>query len=231
MEPVSDSPVVNVTPNPVVTGLKRRPYLYGFILGAIVLTVIRPCLIVEAASPGKETEVRPFQLLDQHGANFSSDELADRLWVAGFFSTRSTSRAIVLKAMKTMDSRAAKEGFDMRFVLFSVDPDYDTPKVLSAWAALHELDPARWHLLTTNDSSQIRRIAVDQFRAPFSSGEASPTGNQEAAQHSEHLWLVDKDGFIRSPPERGRSHYKTSVRNNDDIFEWARVIIRESTTP
>jgi len=34
------------------------------------------------------------------------------------------------------------------FVSFSVDPKFDTPAVLSGYAARYQADPARWHFLT-----------------------------------------------------------------------------------
>ena len=210
------------TPNPVVAALKKRPYLYGFILGALVLTLIRPCLTVDALTPPVGPKVQEFRLLDQRGAPFTNADLSGTTWIAGFFHTQTDKAGeIVFEAMKTVAGRSRKEGLDVHFVLFTVDPVRDTPAVLAEWARQRELSHEHWHLLTASGIEDIRAVAVDTFRAPFSSGTET-----KKAIHSKHLWIIDKDGFVREHPQQRRATYKTSVRNYDDVFEWARVVIR-----
>ncbi len=75
----------------------------------------------------------------------------------------------------------------VRFVSITVDPETDTPDVLSWYAGRYDADPARWHFLT-GPATEIESIARDQFLV--GSGD-------EPINHSARFILVDGSGQIR----------------------------------
>jgi protein SCO1/2 len=106
---------------------------------------------------------------------------------------------------------------DVRLVSITVDPDHDSPRVLSAYAARFHADPHRW-LFLTGPRDAIYRLAVDGFHLAAVSSrqrQAAPTpwvwlgpsrawAHEEQASpriitlvHSSRFALVDRQGRIR----------------------------------
>lgn len=77
----------------------------------------------------------------------------------------------------------------VRFVLVSLDPERDTPAALRDFASEHQLDPARWTLLTAGEDDMRTVAAVLGVRH-------RPDGEGEIA-HSALIAVVDGGGVIR----------------------------------
>jgi protein SCO1/2 len=77
----------------------------------------------------------------------------------------------------------------MCLVSISIDPEYDTPARLSAYATRFRADPDRW-LFLTGSNAAVYRLAVDGFHL----GVADPGGQ---AQHSSRFVVVDREARIR----------------------------------
>jgi len=104
-------------------------------------------------------ELSPFSMIDQTGANFSSDILRDGPWVAGFMFTRCNSICPPLtEAMADLHDLEALSS--VRFVSFSTDPSYDSPEQLSAYMLAHGIEGQRWNFLT-GEREQIQAISAD----------------------------------------------------------------------
>ena len=74
------------------------------------------------------------------------------------------------------------------FVSFSVDPERDTPKVLSRYATAYGADDRRWHFLT-GDKAEIYQLAEQGFSLA-----AGHKGSE--ILHSPRFVLVKADGNI-----------------------------------
>jgi cytochrome oxidase Cu insertion factor (SCO1/SenC/PrrC family) len=209
--------------HPILIAFKKRPYLYAFIIGALFLTLLRPCLVVEADAPTKGPKIENFVFIDHEGAEFRPSDLEGQAWIAGFFDPREeTEDSKVVDAMLDLETRYVKEDLDIHFVLMSVAPKAANQEVLKEWFSKKGLSPKRWVLLSAPDAESLRKVAVNIFRSQFDAGQ-----DGENSEHSDRLWLIDKQGFMRGHPRQGRDNFKTSVRNHDDIFEWSRVLIKE----
>lgn len=130
--------------------------------------------------------VSEFSLTDQTGAAFSSKTLDKHVWIADFIYTtcpgpcpRMSSQ--MLQAQKALRSDA------VRFVSFTVDPEHDTPAVLSAYAKHFEADPAKWFFLT-GDIAAINHLSRDVFRLATADG---------TLEHSTRFVLIDGQSRIR----------------------------------
>src|SRR5688572_4175937 len=73
--------------------------------------------------------VPPFSLVDQQGKAFTNSSLSGKVWVANFVFTRCAGPCPTMTAEMASLAQAVSDP-DVRFVSFSVDPDYDTPAVL-----------------------------------------------------------------------------------------------------
>jgi protein SCO1/2 len=84
---------------------------------------------------------------------------------------------------------------EIQFVSFTVDPERDTPEVLTAYAAKHQADAARWYFLTGR-RNRIMRLIQDGFHLAVATlpVDAAPSG---MIPHSPRFVLVDKQSRIR----------------------------------
>lgn len=133
--------------------------------------------------------VPPFQLIDQEGQSYGSQELQGKIWIADFvYSTCPGPCPMISSRMSEMQKPLRDT--DVKLVSFSVDPEHDTPVVLRDYAERLSAQPGRWHFLT-GDKGTIYRLARDGFKLTTEEGgEAGPI-------HSPRMVLVDRSGMIR----------------------------------
>ncbi|GAC1540556.1 MAG: hypothetical protein NVS2B17_16950 [Candidatus Velthaea sp.] len=72
-------------------------------------------------------------------------------------------------------------------VEITLDPEYDTPRVLERYGRLHGADPARWHLLTGDSQGVL------EFAREFGVWERH---DENRILHTERTVIVDSSGRI-----------------------------------
>ncbi|MDH3211975.1 MAG: SCO family protein [Myxococcales bacterium] len=164
------------------------------VVGAVCLTA---CGAGSRSSPAPVLgAIPPFELVDQDANGFGTDELAGSIWIADFIFTRCPDMCPMLSSvMARVQSKLAKDPAfeDVRLVSISVDPEHDTPALLTAYAEKYGADPDRWTFVT-GPREEIWRLSRDGFRLPV--GDAP--GNADAPiLHSEKFVLTDRQGRIR----------------------------------
>jgi protein SCO1 len=104
-----------------------------------------------------------FALIDQSGRPVRRGDLEGKVWIANFIFTNCPDECPLMTVeMAQMQSELAHMA-DVRLVSISVDPDRDTPAVLSEYAERFNADPARW-LFLTGDKRAIYRLVGEGFR-------------------------------------------------------------------
>ncbi len=133
-----------------------------------------------------------FELMRENQKTLTSDTLLGEVWVADFIFTRCAGPCPRMTAqMAKLQDRLT--GFDdLRFVTFTVDPEYDTPEVLDRYAREFGADPDRWFFLT-GDRQRIRELSIKGFKLAV--GEAAD--DEHFILHSTRFVLVDRKGRIR----------------------------------
>jgi protein SCO1/2 len=146
--------------------------------------------------------VGSFSLTDQAGRATSEGSLRGRVWAAAFFFTRCpTICPRITRRMRQLQLAAAKGDVKLELVSFSVDPDNDTPDVLTAYARQYGADLATWRFLT-GDLEVVRRTSEQGFKLALD-GKPTPGADHLGLFHGSHLVLVDGAGQIRG-------YYRTS---------------------
>ncbi|MCP3166800.1 SCO family protein [Myxococcus qinghaiensis] len=139
-----------------------------------------------------------FRLTDQTGRPFSEADLRGAVVVADFIFTRCPTVCPLLTAKMARLQRQAREAglSSVRFVSFSVDPRYDTPERLAAYANTRNLDTSNWSLLT-GELEDVEATVLEGFRVMM--GRDADAGDDDFLSifHGEHFVLVDADGRIR----------------------------------
>ena len=139
--------------------------------------------------------VPPFEMVGvtaQGHAAFRKEDLLGRPWVADFIFTRCSGRCPLMSLKMAALQRVLPP--EVRLVSFSVDPDYDTPEVLQAYAKHAGADPGRW-VFVRGDKKALHRLIYEGFRLSLAENRAAPPGFQLA--HSTRFVLVDAEGVIR----------------------------------
>ena len=198
----------------------RNPYVWGFLIGIVILTLIRPLLRHVPAPPPVLSQLPGFSLVGLDGQPFGSAELRGQVYVANFFFTscRSICPAIMKGVSRLQDGFAQRHIEGIRLVSISVDPEHDTPEVLGEYAKSMGVDPHRWTLLT-GDPAEVRRLVVDGFKTPVISPPPGGPGPIDIA-HSGKLVLVDGAGRIRG-------YYGTDEMGLDEVYNRAQHVLRE----
>lgn len=170
--------------------------LAPFLLAALAKYVIPPNLgKKKSAALLREgvTSAPDFNLVERSGKPMTRDDLKNRVWVAGFIFTRCPGVCpTVTGAMAELRAQISR---DVALVTFTVDPDNDTPEVLSEYAKKMLADHPNWYFVTGP-----RNQMYDVIRRGFLLGVEKNTDPKatEPITHSSRLALVDRKGQIRS---------------------------------
>ncbi|MGI9466399.1 MAG: SCO family protein, partial [Rubripirellula sp.] len=133
--------------------------------------------------PDDEEWLSRFELIERNGELVKSEQLLGQPYVVSFFFSTCPS-ICVQQNQKLKELQEAFKGEGVRFVAISVDPETDTPEVLTEYAARFGADAEQW-LFMTGDLTYIRRIGGEIFRQPV---------NKQF--HTERFVLVDPEGKI-----------------------------------
>ena len=140
-------------------------------------------------TPAKEpaVSVPDFTLTNQQGELLALSDMAGKIWVADFiFTNCPTICPVMTQGVARLQSEFVAD--PIYFVSFSVDPERDTPEVLSRYAAEYGADDRRWHFLT-GEKEHIYELAKDGFSLA-----AGHNGSE--VLHSTRFVLVASDGRI-----------------------------------
>lgn len=140
-------------------------------------------------------DVGEFNLIDQNGEAFGSQQLEGKVWVATFIFTRCSATCPQQSSwMSRLQERLQQEPTwnSIRLVSFSVDPQYDTPEVLQEYAQAYQADGGHWRFLT-GEREDIWQLSKQSFRFPVAD---NPQGEMPIT-HDPRMVLVDRQGRIR----------------------------------
>jgi protein SCO1/2 len=140
-----------------------------------------------------------FQLTDENGQAFSSKNLQGKIYVANFFFTRCGTICPKITSQVSRATDTFNQDKDIHFISISVDPKFDEPAKLAAYAKRFEADSTRWTFLT-GAKKEIYPLILKGFHVPLADAseyDAAIKNPDETFIHSERLVLVDKSGVIR----------------------------------
>jgi protein SCO1/2/putative membrane protein len=174
----------------------RRSFAVGLVASALAALGLAGCA---ARSPDDDDDYGPvgeFTLVERGEQTVPRSDLSGKVWVAAFIFTRCAGPcALVSQSMDRLqrDLAGLKE---VRLVSFTVDPEWDKPPVLRAYAERYGADPGRW-LFLTGERDELYRLIRHDFHLGV-----DPTPEQALkpgyeVEHSTHLVLVDGRGHIR----------------------------------
>ena len=164
------------------------------IVGSILMIVMRGAPTRASAMEVPVLgSVPEFSLTEANGTTLQRADLLGKVWIASFLFTRCGEACPLMMQHEARLQPDLPLRDDLRLVSFSVDPDWDTPKVLTEYAHTFGADQSHW-LFLTGDKKQVYHLACDGFH--LAAQPADPT-KEMPILHSTRLVLVDRGGAIR----------------------------------
>ena len=139
----------------------------------------RPALPLYASVP-------EFTFTERSGQKIALRDLRGKIWIADFVFTHCAGPCPMMTSrMKDLQTEFANNS-DVRLVSFSVDPERDTPEVLSEYANRYHAEGERW-LFLTGDKKTMNHVLTRFY----------VNNAEDPNLHSLRFALVDSSGQIR----------------------------------
>ena len=160
--------------------------------------------------------VPDFSFTERNGNTVSLAQLRGKIWVADFIYTNCLDTCPLQTAVMAKLQEEFSANPDIQLVSFSVDPERDTPQVLTNYAAKYQADPKRWYFLTGRREQMIRLVQKGFHLAVATApNDAEPPG---AIPHSPRFVLMDKEARIRGYYDSRDSQALVRLKNDVDTL-------------
>ncbi|WP_406685014.1 SCO family protein [Seonamhaeicola sp. MEBiC1930] len=149
--------------------------------------------------PGSEGDrtVPEFSFTDHNGNTITNKDYEGKVYVIEFFFTTCPTICPRMNRNLVKIQSEFNDFEDFGVASFTINPDYDTPEVLKAYADNYGIINPNWHLMT-GDKDAIYELANEGFYI-YAAENKDVEGGFE---HSGNFALIDKNGFIRSRKDK-----------------------------
>lgn len=137
-------------------------------------------------------QIPAFKFLNQDSVEVSEKDYAGKIYVADFFFT---SCPTICPKMKTQMLRVYQryiQNPQIKFLSHTIDPEYDQPGILKAYAKRMEVDTKKWNFVT-GEKSEIYKIAQKSYMVSAQEDKLEAGG----FVHSGAFILVDGNRHVR----------------------------------
>ena len=205
-----------------VPGKKLLLGLLAVFLVAVVPFVVVPTLLER----GNQLElpdlgtVTPFALTDERGTPFTEEALRGHPTIVNFVFTRCDTicPVVSMKMERLQDKLLDRKAAPIKLLSITVDPAYDTPARLAAYAQRYRARPDKWRFLT-GPVDQVRALVEGPFMNSMLDEGLTPSG-APAISHNGYFVLVDGDLVIRGVYD------SSDVQKLDALLRHARYLAR-----
>jgi len=140
--------------------------------------------------------VAPFSLVDESGRPFTDEAMRGKISIVSFIFTRcDTICPVTAMKLERIQEKTFDRGREIKLVSFSVDPKFDTPEQLAAFAKKYRADAERWRFVT-GDFDAVYKVIEGSFMTSMARMPDKPNGVPDIS-HQGYFLLVDKALHIR----------------------------------
>jgi protein SCO1/2 len=136
--------------------------------------------------------IPPFKYVNQYGDSISDKNLAGKIYVADFFFTSCPSICPVMQRNMLTVYNTFKNTDDVRILSYTIDPKYDSVKVLKQYADKLGISGSMWWLLQ-GKKEDTYHLAEKSYLVAVSADSTVPGGYV----HQGYFVLVDKQKRVR----------------------------------
>lgn len=147
-----------------------------------------------------------FEFVAQDSSKIGKSQMMGKVTIVDFFFTSCPSICPVMSLEMERVQDAFRNEAQVQLYSISIDPEYDTPEVLSNYSELHGAKEGKWFFLN-GPKDQVYDLARCGFVLPTIDGR----GIAENFTHSDKLALIDGEGRIRG-------YYSGTSREEVDLL-------------
>ena len=147
--------------------------------------------------------VSDFNFIERSNSPMGRTDLLGKVWVADFIFTTCAGPCPIMSQKMSQLQTAISHAEDVKLVSISVDPERDTPEVLSRYAEHYDAKPDKWYFLT-GDRKAIYDFAIKSLKL-------SVREEDNQIIHSTMFVLVDKKGQIRGYYNTSKPEYLSTL--------------------
>ena len=142
-------------------------------------------------------EVPAFDFINQESQAITNDFYKGKVYVVEFFFSSCTTICPIMNRNMLQVSKefASQENFGIASI--SIDPFFDTPQVLKAYANRYNATHVNWNFLT-GDKDTIHKLSNEGFKL-FA---AQDKDEIDGFSHSGLFALIDQNGIVRSRKDK-----------------------------
>ena len=217
-------------------GLAAWTWLGGWLARTFGLSAISNQSQAVLETLGVYGEVPDFALTERNGRRITRADLMGKVWIANFIYTQCRETCPLQSAQLARLQAEFVSEEDLRLVSITVDPERDTPVVLSRHAERYRADPVRW-LFLPGDRLAIYHLAKEGFRLGVVDPDDQQAGgvlrvlvpapalathgSKGLILHSSRFVLVDRQARIRA------YHLPDDEQSLARLRQNVRILLRE----
>lgn len=194
----------------------------GLVIGAFLHARLgpRPTRAGPAGAPLPVlAAITGFALTNQAGVAVSADALRGHPWLGAIIFTRCPGPCVrVTRNLVALQNRLPP-GTELRFVVLTADPQFDTPPALHDYGERFGVDFRRWQFLTGPQSALYTLATQQLLLAVAENPDPATAAPQDLFIHSTKVVLVDRAGRVRGAydgeDEAAAERILTDVRRLD----------------
>ena len=160
-------------------------------------------------------KVPDFKFINQNEKLVSNKDYLGKVYIVEFFFTTCTTICPIMNTNLLHIQNSFTAFPDFGIASFSINPEYDTSKVLQLYAQDNGITNPNWNLMT-GDRNEIYKLANDGFNLYT----AASSDFVDGFEHSGYFAIIDKEGYIRSRVDEfgnPKIYYKGSVDFNEKL--------------
>lgn len=144
--------------------------------------------------PWDPNGIEDFSFTERSGKTVTKADLLGKPWAVCFIFTRCAGpcRDVTMQMKRLSD---AVRDADVRLIAITVDPDFDTPEKLTAYANIFDADPEKW-LFLTGEKEKVYRLILRSFLMPVREMHGDERKPGFEVMHTTNIMLVDAQGKV-----------------------------------
>ncbi|MDH4129371.1 MAG: SCO family protein [Spirochaetota bacterium] len=136
-------------------------------------------------------KIPDFNLTERSSKKLSLKDLENNIWVANFFHTNCGNPCRKINLQMSMLQKSYENINNVKLISISLDPERDTPEVLTNFANKYLAPKSRWYFLT-GDKNTVYTLVLNGFKLGI-----MQLQDKNTIPYSSKFVLVDNRGMVR----------------------------------
>lgn len=142
---------------------------------------------------GESKKVPQFSFINHNEKTITNEDYKGKVYVVEFFFTTCPTICPRMNRNLVQIQNTFSQYEDFGVASFTINPEFDTPEVLKAYAEKYGITNPNWHLMTGD-----KQVIYDLANIGFNIYAGENPNVEGGFEHSGNFALIDKNGFIRS---------------------------------